>query len=379
MKTLILIVVFIIVVTQPVMAQQVVEPKELWRIGDSEDDEGAIFGFIEDIIIDQDNNIYVAEAQQKVVLVFNAQGESIRSIGRYGEGPGEFFYINDLFFNPDSLLVVLQWMPIKLELFSKDGESAGSINLPDTLSNKANMMFRADYVGNNLVTHISSTSFPQPLIVQENSLEIINQQEELYSIYSETKIINTINNSAMEEEDYFTPYLWSVGLDDKVYIAPYRNQYQIEVFNLNGQLERVIEKDFESRRRNNQEIEFAFHVLYEAPPGYPQINVEMSDYDQDIIKFYSLINGQLWVLSSYGCYDDKPEGSMGIFDVFDQQGRFVEQISLQGEGDPVQDNYYFLNNRLYVVTEVLNSMMMGKDSYNRDEAKPMVIICYQLW
>ena len=39
---------------------------------------------------DNQQNIYITEGQQKTIMVFGPQGEYLRSIGRSGNGPGEF-------------------------------------------------------------------------------------------------------------------------------------------------------------------------------------------------------------------------------------------------------------------------------------------------
>lgn len=56
--------------------------------------------------VGSDGTVYVADAQDRVV-VLNAAGELLRVIGRGGEGPGEFGFINDVrILAGDSLLVV---------------------------------------------------------------------------------------------------------------------------------------------------------------------------------------------------------------------------------------------------------------------------------
>jgi hypothetical protein len=78
---------------------------------------------------------------------------------------------------------------------------------------------------------------------------------------------------------------------------------------------------------------------------------------------------------------DCPKGALGTFDVFDAEGRYLRQVTLMGDGDPLQDGYFFVGDRLYVVTGFLDAAMAaagGGSEDIADEAEPMAVICYQV-
>ena len=56
--------------------------------------------------------------------------EFIRSIGREGEGPGEFRQPSAMLFTPDGNVAVVQMMPAKVVLLSKEGDPLGEQPLP---------------------------------------------------------------------------------------------------------------------------------------------------------------------------------------------------------------------------------------------------------
>ena len=76
------------------------------------------------------------------------------------------------------------------------------------------------------------------------------------------------------------------------------------------------------------------------------------------------------------------KGTLGTFDVFNPQGQFVKTVTLQGEGDPLEDLYVFEKDRLYVVTSFLQAAMSaeGVDGLydETEEPEPMAVICYRL-
>lgn len=63
--------------------------QEVQRIG-SVDDPDLGFAAISSVEVDRDGNLYVFEMQQSHLRVYSPDGTRIRTIGRRGEGPGEF-------------------------------------------------------------------------------------------------------------------------------------------------------------------------------------------------------------------------------------------------------------------------------------------------
>lgn len=66
--------------------------------------------------VGSDGTLYVADAQNRVVAL-NAAGELLRVIGRGGEGPGEFSFINDVRVLPGDSLLVLDPMQDRISVF----------------------------------------------------------------------------------------------------------------------------------------------------------------------------------------------------------------------------------------------------------------------
>ena len=57
--------------------------------------------------------------------------------------------------------------------------------------------------------------------------------------------------------------------------------------------------------------------------------------------------------------------------------------TLKGEGDPLNDGYFFVKDRLFIVTDFLSAMMAlqggaGQGADDEEEAEPMEIISYRL-
>ncbi|SHG47077.1 6-bladed beta-propeller protein [Fodinibius roseus] len=71
---------------------------------------------------DNRQNIYIAEGQQKTIMVFGPHGKHLRSIGRSGKGPGEFPSGPRFHFNNENKIVALDMVSQRVTWFSKKGD-----------------------------------------------------------------------------------------------------------------------------------------------------------------------------------------------------------------------------------------------------------------
>ena len=63
--------------------------EEELSIGEAEGEEEYMFSRINDIDVDDEGNVYVAEGAFAHIRVFDENGEYLRVMGRKGQGPGE--------------------------------------------------------------------------------------------------------------------------------------------------------------------------------------------------------------------------------------------------------------------------------------------------
>ena len=118
--------------------------------------------------------------------------------------------------------------------------------------------------------------------------------------------------------------------------------------------------------------------------GMADPKIVVSEYEPDVRNIFPRSDGTVWVMTSRG-EREANESVLAQFDVFDSQGRFTHQVTLEAEGDPREDAVFFVGDRLFVVTEYVSasqSMWGGKDGEAEEEdegeAEPMEVICYRL-
>ena len=128
-----------------------IELDELWRLGGDSEDEDEFFGVILQIATDTDGNIYVLDSQLSEVKVYDSNGEWTNSIGREGEGPGEFRRPNDMFMLQDGTIGVMQSVPGKIIKLTTTGDPAGDVALPEPEGGGFQMLRGGTTLGDNLL------------------------------------------------------------------------------------------------------------------------------------------------------------------------------------------------------------------------------------
>ena len=89
-------------------------------IGELDGPDEYLFGWIFSIAVDDDHNVYVFDYQAQHVGVFDAEGNHVETLGRPGEGPGEFNRAEAIAMLPDGRLVVRNPGNQRIEVFGPE-------------------------------------------------------------------------------------------------------------------------------------------------------------------------------------------------------------------------------------------------------------------
>lgn len=78
-----------------------------------------------------DGLLYVADTHEHQILVFDRDGGVRKSIGSYGQGPGQFVYPTDVAFDRDGLMYVSEYGGNdRIQVFDKDGKAVREFGAP---------------------------------------------------------------------------------------------------------------------------------------------------------------------------------------------------------------------------------------------------------
>jgi len=361
----------------------VVAAKELWRAG-GESDEEIMFGVISQITSDAQGNVYLLDAQLNQVFIFSPNGEHIRSIGREGEGPGEFQRPSDLFMTADGNVAVMQRMPGRIVLLTPEGDPLGNMSVPEPPDGGMQLFAGGRLAGDHVVLNANRFARRDDGFDTVTSLFSVDRSGNHVSTYFEKRDSGNFANMVFDEKKMGPGALvWNVSGDGRVFTSDQFDGYRFQVWDPKGVPERVVEREYLSRKRSAEEMKrYAPVVRIQQGDRAQSPEVKASETDRDIQQFYPRENGEVWVLSSKGAFS-APEGAIASFDVFDRAGRFSRQLTLNGKGNYAEDGFYVVGDRFYVVTGLRSARraMFGAGEgaeEEGEEGEPTMLICYEL-
>jgi hypothetical protein len=371
---------------EPMEKPITIEMEEMWRIGGEDDDE--IFGVITDVETDREGNFYMLDSQLSEVKVYSADGEYLRTIGREGEGPGEFRGAFNMFMVPGGNIGVLQTFPGKVVTLTPDGEPGGDFPLPEGEGEGFRVLLAAQYAGENLALVYFLNQPSEEGFIQTNVLSIVDAKGE-----SETRLHSQIASMqastaliAEKEWDTFRNGRWTASPDGRTFVCPEFQKYTINVWGPDGKLQRVIHREYPEHVRTAEEKEWLLGLYkgFTRQIPIPDIKYEIEDIYNQVGSLNAREDGTLWVQTSRGSFG-LDDGIVGVWDVFDERGRFVRQVTLKGEGRPRRDGYFFAGDRLFVVTDWLHALMalqggggQSAEEEEDDEPELMQVISYRV-
>jgi hypothetical protein len=365
----------------PMRAQAEFAPSERWRIGGDDEDEDEFFGVIMAIDVDAEGNVYLLDAQLHQVMIYDSQGEFLRSVGREGEGPGEFRRPGDMVLLPGGNIGVVQQMPGKIVMLTPEGEPIDNHPFPEPKDGGTQMFFGCEATTGGVVVGVNQFAQREDGFVTIFQLTGVSERGELVAKYFTAERKHDMAKFEFDEKEISGPAaLWGVGPDGRVYVNTVFDTYRVDVWRPDGTPDRVITRDYEPRVRTKEEKERASKSFRVVINGREAV-LKTSETDRDVQRVYPRDDGSLWVLTSRGALD-AADGVLGTFDVFDEAGRFVRQVSLGGNGSIERDAYFFVGDRMFVVTGFVSARraMFGgnQEADEAEEAEPMAVICYDL-
>jgi hypothetical protein len=360
-----------------------IAPEELWRRGEEDDD--IFFGMPIQILEDEDGNVYVLDSQVSEIVVFSPDGEHLRTIGREGEGPGEFRGANDMFIRSDGLIGVVVVFPGKIVQLNPDGTPAGVFPFPKSNVEGFQLIYKGVAAGDRvfLSGSVQGRSGGGVQSEQENYLKAFDYEgNQLAHFHSLTEMTQY---GGMEfDEKIFANFKgqWAAAADGRAAAALSFDDYRIHVWKPDGSLDLIIERpEYAALERSAKDKE-RFQVLYDGVTSWnPNSTFAISETHRAIVRLEFRPDGSLWVLSGRGVWAND-EGVFATFDVYDGEGRFVRQVTMTGPGDPMNDGMYFTQQRFYRVTDQFSAFLAnfggGGEAEEEGSGEPLQIVAYDI-
>ncbi len=359
-----------------------VDLEEVWRHGGEDDEE--FFGMISQCVVGDDGTIYLLDTRMSEIPVYDTAGERLDTLSREGDGPGETRTPSDLLFMPDGNLGMVQVFPGKITKISTDGTPAGTLEIGDATTGGFLQMFGCISGGNQVIVTAEKINPENGGLAHRRNNFVAafddegNETTRFFTNEYFWDFTNfTFDESGMNRVDFRKV---AAGKDGRVYVAVERDDYVINVYTADGTLERVIEREFDSVARDDDEITRVREVMEAALAQIPNAKIVPATQEPDIGSLRFGTDGNLWVASSRSGRD-QPEGVLTTWDIFSPDGHFIKTVSAKIEGDGENDILIWTpDGNAVMVTgfveaiQALQSGGAGSGGEEEEEAEPMEVI-----
>ncbi len=358
---------------------------EQWRVGG--DNSEILFGVVSEAVSDDKGNIYILDNQLCRVIVISPEGEHVATLSREGAGPGEVRTPRDVVILDDGSIGIATLFPSKLVRLTPAG-----IPLPSFFMGGKDGDTTTPYVTIGCETRAGVLlmaghySVPSDAGQDRNHFlcTVANDGTLHHPLRESEEILDFTSLRFMEKEVLPAFHIANaIGPDGWIYTPRSRDEYIIEVYNPDGDLKQVIEREFENRDRTSREtnrIKAVFAAAARQVPG--ELNGVVEPKNPVIVSLFVDNNHRLWVQSSHSA-DNLPDGVFMTYDVFDADGHFDQQVAVFCEGDPAYDELKFLpDGRVLLIKGLVLARWSAFDfgtvdwGNEEDDMSSMEIICF---
>ncbi len=239
-----------------------VDPVEIWRCGGDEDSE-VFFGLVSDVVVDDDGLFYVLDTKLSDVKVLSPSGEYLRTIGRSGDGPGEFRSALSLVILPDASIGVAQSFPSKLIGLLPGGDPRPNIDVESGTTGQMLAMKRVLRGGPNLVVSIFQTEINEEAqnVVIDSRLQQLALDGSLGHIYYRQEVTLTPGKPFFERDFARLECPFDVSPEGRVVVAPRPDQYLFEIHDPDNGSTLVVHKPNENWKRTERAQYFVMNDM----------------------------------------------------------------------------------------------------------------------
>ncbi len=234
MRTVLLLMVSIALSCNKAEAQRPpLDFEDIYTVGALDAPEHEIFGMYLAVALAHDGQLYVGDQSAKEIRVFDSEGNYLKTLGRKGQGPGEYQSIISLALTPDDdSLYVYDFINARVSVYDSDNlEYNRTFTLKDIEAKVYKMYFihgRLLFVGNRIEDHALAHLFD----IQGNYIESFG-------------ILLNVDN-----EKYDTQFMWNqlnqgvaAGMLDGGIILALLAPYRIARYSKKGQLKWLVKDD----------------------------------------------------------------------------------------------------------------------------------------
>ena len=302
---------------EPLYKTPVLELEEELSLGGADAEGDDAFGRIRHFAVNDAGTIYVLDAQDAHIKVFDSSGKHLRTIGRKGQGPGELESPMTLSLNRSSDELAVHQASRRMSYFKTDGTFSRHLSLKEMWALRG----RVDSRGNIYIT--------------EGILDEKDPRYETKMLSPDASVIAVIGKSPAPGADgRFDPFMavnYSIVDRADRLIYGYPKTYEIQYFGpASPKLLKKIVKEYDP-------VPVTAEERAQREKGLPpDLKLEFSKHHSAYYRFFASDTGHLFVQTW-----EKTKDGKSVHDIFDPEGRFLGRIPLKPSGLEVLGGKYY--------------------------------------
>lgn len=294
------------------------------------------FSLPNDIAIDAKGRVLVSDGQANNIKVFDAAGKFLKTIGKAGQGPGDFNYPSDIEI-ANGRLYVRELMNGRISIFDAEDRYISSIPTPREGGSWRTLRALPD---GRFVVEKEKMDRANPTGSQEAILELYSEElESVKTIYTHPVLRNKYITEPQRTNvpiPFPARVFWDLMPDGKVAIG-YSGKYEVELFDPDrGRLAGFqhttapIEVTARDKEQFFAGITYSYGTssggMVAGSRGAPDFVRKLTEFPKFKPPFQDLKvdrEGNIWIQPS-GAGEDAP----AAFDTFDRRGAFLGSVKM---------------------------------------------------
>jgi len=285
------------------------------------------------LAFDADNNIYVSDYRSTNIKMFDPSGKFVKTLGREGQGPGEFQGPYYMSISKDRI-AVYDLRNRRISILKPDGELTKhlQISIEEGRPAKIRPLPNGDFVFAMQKTYYRDLDKPQEYTIEIYSPELVRKKTLFSQEIWENRYIQTPHFTNVPQPFAALVY-WDVSPDGKI-IVGFSENYTIEIYDSEKGKLSSFSHPYEPVKITEQDKKTWFAQMTSAGPngvtqGAPDYIVKNTTFPKHKPPYQYILadsEGNILVFP----YQKDNEKNVEGFDAFDPQGKFIGNVQIEG-------------------------------------------------
>jgi hypothetical protein len=321
---------------EPLYGEILLDIEEDLSIG-REDDDNYMFYRVRKIDVDDQGNIYVLEGGNCRLQKFNPAGQYIQTIGKKGQGPGEFERPSKLFLGEKNYIYVSESQ--KIHIFNGKGEFIKSILLSDFTTDFSIASDKSIFG----IATIRADVEPNKCIIKMNPKGKMIKNIAQFDYPGPVLRKGTDGTTmAFGVGHQYNPDLYFSRAINNKHLYAHSSEYCLFQVNLQGDLELIIKKEEPphpiSQKEKNKIYERFTHLEEKWPKGVVKEAVQFPSHRPYFNGIVTDNRGRIYVRRIRSVIEESKDVE---FDIFSKEGYYLYKTKLPFTPSVIKNGYFY--------------------------------------